>query len=64
MSNYQPVDDHWQSRMEAIEGRTVAEPPDAEPDACRFCGKGLYQEEADLGHAACRACIKREGLHA
>ena len=34
MPNYKPIDDHWQSRLAAIEGR-----PDSEPEEpyCEYC---------------------------
>ena len=56
---YKPRDDHWQSRLAAIEGRPDPEP---EPDACRYCGQGLTQDESDEWEDVCFDCAERERL--
>ena len=32
-------------------------------DSCRYCGKGLWQEEVECGFDACYDCMEREGEH-
>lgn len=41
---------------------TLCEQCRGEPDGCKYCGKGLYQEEVDEWLDACHECARREGL--
>jgi hypothetical protein len=53
MASYKPKDNHWQSRLAAIEGR-----PEPEPiDYCRHCGEELDVE--DTLPDVCNTCIIR-----
>ncbi len=49
MPQYKPSDDHWLSRMAAIEGRPEPEPV----DYCASCGEPLDVEDGD---EECRVC--------
>lgn len=53
MPLYQPVDDHWQSRLAAIEGRPEAEPV----DYCQDCGEELTADDENLEARICDACM-------
>lgn len=57
MTNYKPVDGHWQSRMEAIEGRPRAE---LEQPKCAQCGEELEPEMVEALLDYCERCLRLE----